>query len=622
MFILNLRLKQPTASTNYQTIAAMKKKYTIWMLGILCFLPTTVLSQNLIVSELSPQEINQSENSTDRNFDVFQERYVSIDLRVLQQDEINFNLFDGQSFVALRDESVKSVQEADWIGRLAGFENGYALITQREDRFYAKIETGLQQFFIYSIGEDSYKVVEVNKDTAKEELLDDGLIAEQVDNLDVCAAADTCAPVCVSVMVVYTPGARTNLGGTAADAEAAIGAAMNEFNLVLDNTGVSHDVCLVHVDEVAYTHSGSTSTDVTVLRNQTDGIIDNVHTLRDTHFADLVHMIVEGGCGSGWVNNDPNNYRDDLGFAVTSDNCMTTNLTFPHEAGHNMGLQHDWFQNQDTDPCEWHHGFVNNGDPGDRWRTVMAYNNECSASGTFCPRQAYFSNPANTFGPNSTPMGVPIGSTEPSDSFFGLERAMCEAAAFRVPGPLPVEMVSFSSLVNRNEVELTWSTRTEVNNLGFAIEHSQAGSPFTEIAFVDGVGNSLEIQDYSYTVRHLELGSHLFRLRQQDFDGSFSFSEIVENSILLPEGHVLNAAYPNPFNPNTTVTFAVAESTPVLIQLVNIYGQVVREVYNATPAAQELQEIQVRGEGLASGVYHLVMTHGITKSAQKIVLQK
>ncbi|MEM7281892.1 MAG: sterol desaturase family protein, partial [Pseudomonadota bacterium] len=51
----------------------------------------------------------------------------------------------------------------------------------------------------------------------------------------------------------------------------------------------------------------------------------------------------------------------------------------------------------------------------DSWRTVMAYNNRCSAAGTGCTRLQYFSNPNNTYG--GDPMG--ISSTGPSNCTVG-----------------------------------------------------------------------------------------------------------------------------------------------------------------------------------------------------------
>jgi len=388
---------------NNQIPDNMKLLYKVGTTAFLLLLPCLLTAQNLIVREVNPQDVTFLSAESDRDFDVFQERLVSIDRLVLALDQINFNLFDGVSFVGQKDPSVKTVNQGDWIGRLDGIDEGYALINEKDDQFYAKIETGERQFFIYSFG-DAYKVIETNKDNAKDEIFDDGIVLDQINNLNVCEAGSTCVPDCVTMLVVYTDSAMVNLGGTAAAAEAAIDAAVNEFNLVLDNTGVSHDACLVHTEMVDYEEEGSTSQDVGRLRSQTDGFVDNVHVLRNLHLADLVHMIVGAGCGSGYVNSDPNNYRDDLAFAVTSNLCMTTNLTFPHEAGHNLGLHHDWFANQSTTPCEWHHGFYNNGDVGDRWRTVMSYNSGCSPNS--CPRQPYFSNPLNTFGPNNSPMGL------------------------------------------------------------------------------------------------------------------------------------------------------------------------------------------------------------------------
>ena len=43
--------------------------------------------------------------------------------------------------------------------------------------------------------------------------------------------------------------------------------------------------------------------------------------------------------------------------------------------------------------------------------------------------------------------------------------------------PLPVELLSFSSSVNENDVTLNWSTATETNNSGFEIQKSPSPTP-------------------------------------------------------------------------------------------------------------------------------------------------
>ena len=78
---------------------------------------------------------------------------------------------------------------------------------------------------------------------------------------------------------------------------------------------------------------------------------------------------------------------------------------------------------------------------------------------------------------------------------------------------------------------------------------------------------------FLHRVEGLELGTHRFRLRQEDEAGNVTFSEIVEVKVEMAEQFLLDPVYPNPFNPQATVRFAVKEQEEVRIELYNALGQ-------------------------------------------------
>ncbi len=64
------------------------------------------------------------------------------------------------------------------------------------------------------------------------------------------------------------------------------------------------------------------------------------------------------------------------------------------------------------------------------------------------------------------------------------------------PGPVPVELTSFSASVFVNSIKLEWNTATETNNFGFDVERSADGSDFHKIGFVGGNGTTSTPQNY------------------------------------------------------------------------------------------------------------------------------
>lgn len=92
--------------------------------------------------------------------------------------------------------------------------------------------------------------------------------------------------------------------------------------------------------------------------------------------------------------------------------------------------------------------------------------------------------------------------------------------------PLPIELISFSATPVRNRVLLNWTTATEKNNAWFAVERSPDAQNFAEIGQMPGAGNSTAPREYTFTDEHPLTGPNYYRLRQTDYDGSFSHSPL------------------------------------------------------------------------------------------------
>ena len=145
---------------------------------------------------------------------------------------------------------------------------------------------------------------------------------------------------------------------------------------------------------------------------------------------------------------------------------------------------------------------------------------------------------------------------------------------------------------------------------------------FAEIGYVEGHGTTIEPKEYSFAVSDLDPGLHRFRLKQIDFDGAFEYSSVVEAAVTVPDRFLLEPAYPNPFNPTTTLRFAVATEQHVEVTLINVAGQTIRTLYSGTVTANEMQQLVVDADGLPSGTY-LVHFEGTGISAtERIVLAK
>jgi len=189
---------------------------------------------------------------------------------------------------------------------------------------------------------------------------------------------------------------------------------------------------------------------------------------------------------------------------------------------------------------------------------------------------------------------------------------------------VPVELRSFAANVRNSSVELLWSTATELNNRGFEVERSvNDQNNFVTIGFVDGEGNSTEINYYSFTDNPQLSGINqiYYRLKQVDFDGTYSYSDVVNVTYDVPAEFVLNQNYPNPFNPSTTISYFVPKESFVSIKIYDFLGREVTTLVSEMKSTGSY-ELAFDASNIPSGTYFYVMTSESYSNTKKMVLLK
>ena len=88
----------------------------------------------------------------------------------------------------------------------------------------------------------------------------------------------------------------------------------------------------------------------------------------------------------------------------------------------------------------------------------------------------------------------------------------------------------------------------------------------------------------------------------------------------------LDGNYPNPFNPETTISYSVKEPGRVKMEVYNIRGKLVRTLVDEEPTTGHYKLIfdsrDDRGRSIASGVYMLRMkAPGYKKTTKMILMQ-
>ncbi|MDR3667817.1 MAG: T9SS type A sorting domain-containing protein [Ignavibacteriaceae bacterium] len=155
---------------------------------------------------------------------------------------------------------------------------------------------------------------------------------------------------------------------------------------------------------------------------------------------------------------------------------------------------------------------------------------------------------------------------------------------------LPVELSSFTSIVNVRDVNLNWNTQTGQNLNNFVIERATYDGfvnnlNWTPVQSVKANLSGTVPSHYSFTDKNIDAGKYQYRLKMIDYDGSFKYSKIIEAVITLPASFELSQNFPNPFNPTTKINYNLPNDSKVTLEVYNIIGERIAQLVNEQQSA-------------------------------------
>ena len=190
---------------------------------------------------------------------------------------------------------------------------------------------------------------------------------------------------------------------------------------------------------------------------------------------------------------------------------------------------------------------------------------------------------------------------------------------FLMNDPLPVELLYFTArLEGKNTGKLNWATSSELNNAGYEVEHAlpSTGAPeFNQIGYVRGAGTTTTEQGYGYDVPNLVPGVHYFRLKQVDFDGTYTYTEIRS---LTVEARLVQKLFPTVLHEgSSTVYLQIAKDDNYKVEIITSLGQVV-ESYAADMESSAYHEISFDVNRYVSGVYFIRVSSDYASFTRKV----
>jgi Secretion system C-terminal sorting domain len=177
---------------------------------------------------------------------------------------------------------------------------------------------------------------------------------------------------------------------------------------------------------------------------------------------------------------------------------------------------------------------------------------------------------------------------------------------------LPVELTFFKAKSINNVVKLSWQTASEKNNKGFEIERSMDTKTWENIGEVKGQGTSDIKVDYNFEDKHPLSILTYYRLKQVDFDGKESYSNI--ESVSIYKKNVSFEVYPNPVNNREAIITFDEDLLEGTFTIINSIGSVVKKEKIST------KNPSLNLSDLTTGIYIFNVQKGSNFVSKKIII--
>lgn len=199
----------------------------------------------------------------------------------------------------------------------------------------------------------------------------------------------------------------------------------------------------------------------------------------------------------------------------------------------------------------------------------------------------------------------------------------------------------WSAVINLRNSSEAFTRPTNDNtfySLGGTVKYFRHTHPESDVVAIGNFGVTETTQNVDFTrdgtwynffedtqtevsggVQQITLAPGEYKLFTTKLFGMPTSSELDENG--LPARFALHQNYPNPFNPSTNITFDVAKTGLVTVEIYNLLGQKVADLVNESRAAGTYT-VRFDASGLSSGVYIARFTAGNVVQTQKMMLLK
>lgn len=183
--------------------------------------------------------------------------------------------------------------------------------------------------------------------------------------------------------------------------------------------------------------------------------------------------------------------------------------------------------------------------------------------------------------------------------------------------PLPIDLMQFVAYTNENNVVIEWTTASEFNNDFFTLEKSYDGIHFEDFKIIEGMGSTSQASFYKEIDSETNASVLYYRLKQTDFDGKESYSDMI--MVRMNESQELNINTIYFSNDDLVLEVMSSKNERVQCNIFNMQGQLLYSEKLSVSA--ELNTIRLNTPSTRLSQVYVVQLLSNSKNIQRKVVK-
>jgi hypothetical protein len=163
---------------------------------------------------------------------------------------------------------------------------------------------------------------------------------------------------------------------------------------------------------------------------------------------------------------------------------------------------------------------------------------------------------------------------------------------------LPIQLLELTAFWDNDDGIVQWITASEISNSGFFVQKRNSDNEFKDVGFVNGAGNSNELNIYTwvdYNLINSDENEFYYRLKQVDFDGQYTITDVVmlsKNSISNRDCSFTASLFPNPAvqSGDISVLMNNPEEDNISIFIMDVLGRTLYKVQKSVQSGLVLYQ--------------------------------